>query len=144
MKVVSRLMMGLASIALLASCGASAITADQAKEIAAKWSITEANKVGYTKATMVTKSSRGDSSRDYTGLELTAFITALVPANQTAVSVAAAVEGTEFKANGNAVEFTYANGDTKYEYKINEYGLTTWSKTTAGSDWAEVTVTWSK
>ena len=43
---------------------------------------------------------------------------------------AALIEGTEFKANGNALEFAYGQGDNKYEHKINEHGLTTWAKTT--------------
>ena len=145
MKIVSRLMMGLASVSLLASCGASPITPDQAKEIAAKWSIAEANKAGYSKVTVASKgSSHGESKKDYAGLELTALITALVPSNQLAVTAAALIEGTEFKANGNALEFAYGQGDNKYEYKINEHGLTTWAKTIVGSEWEETSYSWSK
>ena len=145
MKSIKTLVLGVACAAMLASC-ASPISAEQAVKIADTYSVAKANAAGYSKAHLVVKNSDSskNSETDIKGLELTAAITLMVPLNQTAVTAASIIEGTEFKADGNALEFTYKDGDTSYEYKINEYGLTTWTKVSSGSNWETNSYTWYK
>ena len=147
MKKFSHLVLGLASITMLASC-AKDITKEEALEIAKTYSIISANAAGFTKVKVANKYSDASKNEEHeaTGAALTAVITALVPIDIAAVNAAAAVEGTKFKADGKDLEFEYKEKDNSatYVYKINSYGLTTYIKTTASEGWSETSYTWYK
>ena len=146
MNKLSRLVLGVACVSMLAGC-AKSVTAEEAVKIANEnWSIEKANAAGYTKVHVVNKYS--DSSKneehDASGAAMSLVITALVPINLVAVNAAAAIEGVSFKADGTALEFSYSDKDGKYDYKINGVGLTTYVKSVAGNDWSETSYTWYK
>ena len=143
---ISKAIMGLACLSMLASC-ASNITADEAVKIAGNWNIEEAAKT-YTKGTAVTEDSKGNKSTNNYSLDNAVGKTAvalLIAASAAAVGAAASVEGTQFKADGTALEFTYKDDSESIEYKTNGYGLPTFTKTTASDgSWSKATYTWSK
>ena len=144
MKSIKTFVLGLACAATLASC-AQTITAAAASKMADGYSISKATSAGYAKCHLVTKTSDGKSSEeDLTGAGLTLLIGTLVPVNVAAVKGAALIEGVEFKADGDVLEFSYKDADGAYEYKINGDGLTLWSKVTTGSTWESNAYTWSK
>ncbi len=146
MKKLSRIVLGLASVAMLASC-AKSVTPEEAVKIASEnWSVEKAKAAGFKKAHVVNKfsDSSKDEEHDASGIAMDVLIDTLVPLNLIAVTGAAVLEGTAFKADGAAIEFTYKDKDGSYEYKVNGYGLTTYMKTTTADGWSSSTYTWSK
>ena len=146
MKKLSRIVLGLASITMLASC-AKSVTPEEAVKIASdNWSVDKAKAAGYTKVHVVNKysDSSKDEEHDASGVAMNLIIDTLVPINLVAVTGAAALECTAFKADGAAIEFTYKDKDGSYEYKVNGVGLTTYTKTTTADGWTSSTYTWSK
>ena len=143
---ISKAIMGLACLSMLASC-ASTVSADEAKKIAGNWKIEEAAKV-YTKGSAVTEDNKGNKNTVEYSLESTLgeiAVAALIAASAVAVNAAAIVDGTQFKADGTALEFSYKDDSATYEYKTNAYGLPTYTKTTANDgSWSKATYTWSK
>jgi len=145
MKKLSRIILGLASVTMLASCAKSVPPEEAVKIASDNWSIDKA-KAAYTKVHVVNKysDSSKDEEHDASGVALNVLIDTLVPINLLAVTGAAALEGAAFKADGAAIEFTYKDKDGSYEYKVNAVGLTTYTKTTTADGWLSSTYTWSK
>ena len=147
MKKLSRIVMGLAAVTMLASC-AKDVTAEEAVKIATdNWSVQKANAAGYTKVHVVNKysDSSKDEEHDATGVALTLVIDTLVVVDLAAVAAASVVEGVHFKADGSALEFSYKDKDgVTFEYKVNGVGLPTFVKESSSSGWSSSSYTWSK
>ena len=144
MKKLSKIVMGLAAMTMLASC-AKNVTPEEAAKIANGWSVSAAS--AYKSYTLVTKDSKGNTSttEDKHAITVKATIAALLAANVVAVNAAAAsgAEG-QFKADGNALEFSYKADGESFLYKTNAEGITVYSKTTTADGWSEASYTWYK
>lgn len=142
MKSMSRLVLGLATITLLASCGAKTITADEAVKISQGWSAVSVADTGYTK---VVTEVNGEKNEVTGAIAVSTVAATIVTTNKAVVSAAASSSDVVFKSNGKDLELSYSDKDGKAEYKINDYGLTTWSKVTdADGKVTETKITWSK
>ncbi len=142
MKSMSRLALGLAAITLLASCGAKTITADEAVKISEGWSAVSVADTGYTK---VVTEVNGEKDEVTGAIAVSTVAATVVTTNKAVVSAAASSSDVVFKSNGKDLELFYSDKDGKAEYKINDYGLTTWSKVTdADGKVTETKITWSK
>ena len=148
MKKISRLLMGVAAMTMLASC-AKTITSAEAAKIIASWNYSQA--IGnYNKCVANAKGSDGSSSSktyDLTKTEEKAAILGEITLVNTALTLLATRENSlvTWKAKGNALQVEGTDGDgNKFIYHTQEDGLPTYSKAISGETWSDVSYTWSK
>ncbi len=145
MKKFNKIVLALGAMTMLASCGKT-VTAAEAQEIAASWAIDGAVNVFKTVKT-VSKDSKGNKEENVedNATTINVALTAMITANKTLVAGLKDAEGCTYKANGKALELSYKDADKTYVYRINEYGITTYTKTTnSDGSWSEDTITLTK
>ena len=145
MKKFNKIVLALGAMTMLASCGKT-VTAAEAQEIAAGWAVDGAVNV-FKSVKTVMKDSKGNTEENVedNATAINLALTAAITANKALVAGLKDAEGCTYKANGKALELSYKDADVTYVYKINEYGITTYSKTTkADGSWSEATITLTK
>ena len=140
MKKFQTLVLGLASVAMLASC-AKDISAEEAKKIASEWN---ASLNDYKGVTTTVKDSDGKTQTSSSNEYVPAAALVSRSASQAAIAAAAEDTNSKFKADGTALEFSYKNEDGDCLYKTNADGLATYLKVTTKDGWVETVTTWTK